>query len=235
MSETIRLGLPLLQAAQAQKHVTVNAGLERLDALVQLRLVSVSTAVPPEPASGVYSVPIGAVNAWAGRAGAVAIATNGGWEFVTPVLGWSAWVEDAGAGAVFDGTGWIEGAATMSAHGAGLSQRTIEIEHDVLSGTESTTDPVIPAQSIVFGVTGRVLEDIIGDATAFSLGIGGESPNRYGSGYGLGAGSWMRGITASPLAYYVATPLTLKAEDGAFAGGRIRLALHVAELRLPGL
>ncbi len=136
MSETIRLGLPLVQAAQAQKHVTVNAGLERLDALVQLRLISVSTVVPPEPASGVYSVPTGAVNAWAGQAGAVAIAANGGWEFVTPALGWVAWIEDAGAGAVFDGTDWIEGAATMSAHGAGLSHRTIEIDHDVLSGPE---------------------------------------------------------------------------------------------------
>jgi hypothetical protein len=235
MSETIRLGLPLVQAAQAQKHVTVNAGLERLDALVQLRLISVSTVVPPEPASGVYSVPTGAVNAWAGQAGAVAIAANGGWEFVTPALGWVAWIEDAGAGAVFDGTDWIEGAATMSAHGAGLSHRTIEIEHDVLSGPDSTTGPVIPAQSIVFGVTGRVLEDIAGDATAFSLGIGGESPNRYGSGYGLGAGSWLRGLTASPLAYFTTTPLTLTAEGGSFSGGRIRIAVHVAELRLPGL
>lgn len=233
MSETLRLGLPLVQAAQAQKHVTVNAGLGRLDALVQLRLVSTSTPVPPEPASGVYSVPSGAVNAWAGRTGAVAIASNAGWEFVTPALGWSAWIEDAGAGAIFDGTDWIEGAATLSEHGAGLSHRTIEIDHDLLPGVESTTGPVIPAQSIVFGVTGRVIEDIAGDATAFSLGIGGASPDRYGSGYGLGAGSWLRGLTGSPLAYYVATPLTLTAQGGSFDGGRIRLAVHFAELRLP--
>jgi hypothetical protein len=235
MSETIRLGLPLVQPAQAQKHVTVNAGLERLDALVQLRLVSTSTTVPPEPASGVYSVPPGAVNAWSGHTGVLAIASNGGWDFVAPALGWSAWIDDIGTGAVFDGTDWIEGAATMSAHGAGLSLRTIEIDHDVLSGPASTTGPVIPAQCFVYGVTGRVLEEISGDATAFQLGIGGDSSDRYGSGYGLGLGSWLRGLTASPLAYYVATPLTLTAEGGSFAGGRIRLAVHVAELRLPGL
>lgn len=64
MSETIGLGLPLVQAAQVQKHVTVSLGLRRLDALVQLRLMSSSTLVPPEPASDVYSVPTGAVKAW---------------------------------------------------------------------------------------------------------------------------------------------------------------------------
>ncbi len=36
--ETTQLKLPLLQASQAQKHVTVNAALMRLDGLAQLRL-----------------------------------------------------------------------------------------------------------------------------------------------------------------------------------------------------
>ena len=35
MTDTANLLLPLLQAAQAQKHVTVNEALLRLDALVQ--------------------------------------------------------------------------------------------------------------------------------------------------------------------------------------------------------
>ena len=164
----------------------------------------------------------------------MAVASNGGWEFVVPVLGWSAWIEDNGAAAVFDGTDWIEGAATMSVHGAGLSHRTFEIDHDVLPGSASTTDAVIPTQSVVFGITGLVLVDISGNATAFGLGIAGESPNRYGSGYGLGVESWLRGLKSSPLAYYVATPLTLMGVSGSFDGGRIRLAVHLAELRLPG-
>jgi len=33
MDETARIGLPLVQAAQAQKHVTVNEAFARLDAL----------------------------------------------------------------------------------------------------------------------------------------------------------------------------------------------------------
>ncbi|NND41100.1 MAG: DUF2793 domain-containing protein, partial [Silicimonas sp.] len=38
MADTSRLGLPLLDPAQAQKHVTVNEAFLRLDALSQITL-----------------------------------------------------------------------------------------------------------------------------------------------------------------------------------------------------
>ena len=47
MTSTTLLGLPLVQAAQAQKHVTVNEALARLDGLVLLTLQSQSVATPP--------------------------------------------------------------------------------------------------------------------------------------------------------------------------------------------
>ncbi len=73
MSDTAtpRLGLPYLAAAQAQKHVTLNAALARLDGLVQTAVVSRSTAVQPAaPADGaLYLLPAGASGAdWSGRA-----------------------------------------------------------------------------------------------------------------------------------------------------------------------
>ena len=71
MTETSHLGLPLLAPAQAQKHVTVNEALTRLDAMVQLRVISTSLATPPSSAieGDCYGVPVGAVNDWAGRDG----------------------------------------------------------------------------------------------------------------------------------------------------------------------
>ena len=39
MAETAKLTLPLLEAAQAQKHVTVNEALVRLDAAAHLTLL----------------------------------------------------------------------------------------------------------------------------------------------------------------------------------------------------
>ncbi|HHN73529.1 MAG TPA: DUF2793 domain-containing protein, partial [Thermopetrobacter sp.] len=41
------LALPLLSAAQAQKHVTVNDALSRLDGLVQLSVKDRNLAAPP--------------------------------------------------------------------------------------------------------------------------------------------------------------------------------------------
>ena len=45
MSNTSSLVLPYLAVGQAQKHVTVNESLRRLDALVQLSVVSATTSV----------------------------------------------------------------------------------------------------------------------------------------------------------------------------------------------
>jgi len=51
MTETNQFQLPLVQASQAQKHVTVNEALARLDAAAQLRLESIVIAVPPVTAT----------------------------------------------------------------------------------------------------------------------------------------------------------------------------------------
>ena len=68
MAETLRMALPLLEAAQAQKHVTVNEALTRVDALTQISLVGSDTVVPPpSPAEGdIHTVGTGAGGVWAG-------------------------------------------------------------------------------------------------------------------------------------------------------------------------
>jgi hypothetical protein len=94
MIDTPRLGLPLLAAGQAQKHVTHNEALLLLDALAQLAVADRGRDAPPaDPAEGgrwiVGAAPAGA---WAGQAGAVAIRLDGGWTFRAPQEGWTAYV-----------------------------------------------------------------------------------------------------------------------------------------------
>jgi hypothetical protein len=235
MSETANFRLPLVQAGQAQKHVTVNEALTRIDALAQLKLVSRTITMPPVSAAEgtAFAVPSEAGEDWAGQDGRVALWLNGGWDFVTPGAGWRAWIGDETAPAVFDGTDWVPGACAMSPGGAALTFRVVEMDHAIGAGSESLTDALIPAGSIVFGITGRVIVAIGGTASAFRVGIGGESPDRYGSGIGTGVGVWFRGVTGSPVAYYADTPLTIAAESGAFDGGLMRIAVHLAELGLP--
>lgn len=237
MTETPTLGLPLVQPSQAQKHVTVNEALMRIDALGQLVVASRVATVPPAtaPEGAVYAVPAGAVNAWAGQEGRLALFLNGGWAFLSPQAGWRGWIADEGTTAIYDGTAWIAGTGAASQSGAASALRVIETDHTVAAGPSSDTVPVIPAQSLVIGVTGRVLNTITGSAATWRLGIVGVSDDRYGSGLGLGSGAWVRGLTSSPLAYYGDTALTLTGEGGDFdgAGGVVRLAVHVIELSLP--
>ena len=234
MADTPRFTLPLLAAAQAQKHVTVNEALARVDALMHLRLLSVTTPTPPltPPDGAAYGLPSGVVNDWAGHAGEVAIFVNGGWAFVPATQGLKAYVVDQGGEATFDGATWVLGVQTVTLNGAGMVARTIEVDHTVSAGPTSSISFAIPGQSVVYGVTGRVVADITGTATGFSLGVA-ASTNRYGSGLSLAQGAWLRGLTGAPLTYYAAEDLVLTAEGGSFTGGTLRLAVHCLQFTLP--
>ena len=103
------LSLPLLQASQAQKHVTHNEALMQLDFLVQLTVADrTRTAPPPGPVEGqrhiIAAAPTGA---WAGQAGKIALWLDGAWQFVTPLTGWRAWVTAETVELTFTGSAWV--------------------------------------------------------------------------------------------------------------------------------
>lgn len=93
MTDTARLGLPLLAPEQAQKHLTHNEALMLLDALVHLRLDGIGTVTPPAvPALGeTHAIGVSATGAWEGHDGEIASWTEGGWRFAVPGEGWRAW------------------------------------------------------------------------------------------------------------------------------------------------
>lgn len=233
MTETANLTLPLLQPAQAQKHVKVNEALLRLDGLAQLVLASVSETDPPgsAPEGTCYGVPPGAVNGWAGQAGHVAVAAGGGWLFVPARRGWRAQVLDAGGPALFDGSGWRLGALTLAEGGAGLGLRAVRLSVTLTPGASVTSAIAFPARAIAFGVTGRVVSEITGTATSWDLGVAGDTA-RFGAGIGTALNSWVNG-PGSPQVMWAPTPLVLSAQGGDFAGGVVELVAHYAELWLP--
>jgi len=118
---TPNLDLEPLVSAQAQKHVTVNEALARIDAATQLAVLDRDAPDPPaSPADGDrYLLPTGATGAWNGRDGTIAAweSATGGWMFLTPRAGWRLWVIDEGKLVVFTDTGWQEaGGGTASAN-----------------------------------------------------------------------------------------------------------------------
>lgn len=108
MSTTPHLALPLLAAAQAQKHITHNEAIASLDALVHLAVKERDRDNPPAlPAEGDrYLVGTGGVGAFAGHAGAIALFDLGIWRFLAPRPGWRAYIEAEDAIVVFNGSVW---------------------------------------------------------------------------------------------------------------------------------
>ncbi|MBU1272240.1 MAG: DUF2793 domain-containing protein [Brevundimonas sp.] len=107
---TARLALPYLAAGQMQKHVTLNAALTRLDALLQTAVVSRTlTTQPAAPFDGdLYILPHGAAGtAWSGRpAGALMRFESGGWSVVAAPVGMIALVLDTAVLVVRSEEGW---------------------------------------------------------------------------------------------------------------------------------
>lgn len=108
MSETTNLRLPLMAAAQAQKHVTHNEALLRLDALIQLEVLDKERETPPSaPVDGDrYIVAGSGADAWAGQGGHIAAWQDGAWRFYLPQNGWRAYVRDENALYVKTTLGW---------------------------------------------------------------------------------------------------------------------------------
>ena len=173
MARTAQLALPLVAPAQAQKHVTINEALARLDAAAQLRVVSSALLVPPATAADgeSYLVPAGATDEWAGSAGRIAVWSNGGWLFLAPMAGWRVWDESLAAHRTYDGSAWIPDAVAVSSRGAALRWRVIEFDHAVVPGATNTTSVEIPAHAQVARRDG-----------AGRRGFGGSRPDRVEDG-----------------------------------------------------
>lgn len=123
------LSLPYISPSQAQKHVTHNEALRRLDLLVQPTVVSRSLTAPPPsaPQGARWIIPSGATGLWAGRAGQIAAASESGagaatgWIFFAPQAGWQAFIEDEGQMALFRAGQWqLPASSDLRVNGLGI-------------------------------------------------------------------------------------------------------------------
>jgi hypothetical protein len=138
MADTTHLMLPLMAAAQAQKHVTHNEAILRLDAIVQLAVIDRDLTAPPaNPSDGDrYIVASGGTGAWADWDLNVAWFVDGVWTKLVPREGWRAWIADEDVLVVWDGSAWtaVEGILESGA----------EIQNAALIGLATTADAANP-------------------------------------------------------------------------------------------
>lgn len=162
MSDTTQnLVMPMIQPAQAQKHITHNEALLVLDGAVQLCLEAVGQNDPPAifVDGQIWAVGPAPTAGWTGQAGTLAMRASAGWLHITPREGWRAWdrasdslrvyrdgqwaalplqgVEGVGIGTSFDATNRLAVAApaTLFSHlGAG---HQLKINKAAVSDTAS--------------------------------------------------------------------------------------------------
>lgn len=112
MTETTdRLALVLIAPGQAQKEMTHNEALARLDIMVQPVVQAVAPpSVPASPVLGqCWIVGVAAKDAWLGRDDALAAWTAGGWRFITPFEGMTAWSVADSMQVIRRGANWVVG------------------------------------------------------------------------------------------------------------------------------
>lgn len=225
---TTRFNLPYIAADQAQKHVTHNAALDLLDALLPRAVASASTATAPAaPAEGeAHIVPAGASGYGGAAPGDLAIFTGGTWAAIAPQFGWSVPVLDEGRARVFAGAaGWLPGRVAGAATGAALG---LAVADAVLtaSGASVTATGLIPARCILLGVTSWTIAAVTG-AASYDVGDG-VTVGRFGGTLGIAQGASNVGVIG-PSATYAPTDVVVTANGGAFTGGEIGVAALLIE------
>lgn len=125
MPTSTNLLLPYLEAAQGQKHVTINESLRLIDALCQANVISrVVSAQPGAPVDGdLYILPAGKTGAaWGAMTnGALAYWRDGVWAQLIPREGWTVYVRDEDQHVVWSGAAW--GPILSAAQTAGFRNR----------------------------------------------------------------------------------------------------------------
>lgn len=237
MTNSTNLILPFIDAAQAQKHVTHNAGLQVLDAVVQLAVVDRDLTAPPgSPTDGArYIVASGATGAWATKDFKIAAWQDGAWAFYTPREGWLAWVSDENLIYVYDGAAWGE-YGVMTDNGASWKRRRIT-QLTTLSGAFTNAATQIPIGTVA-AVSMRVTTTITGSGGAATFrigdgdGTGGTVIDRFGNTLAFASGSTNRGHIG-PTGYYSAANLRFTPDVGSFTGGVVRTVTWYDEFTPP--
>lgn len=228
---TPNLGLPVLAQGQAQKEITHNDALLRLDALVQTNVKSRALATPPgSPSNGDrWIVPSGATGVWAGQNDKIAFWREGAWAFFAPAVGWRVHVEDERLTVVWTDGSWRD-RIVGTANGGAIRLVALEQELTLTGAFVDATTAVIADRMIVLAVASRTTQAITG-ATSYGVGVAGNT-SQFGGSLGIALGSTNIGVIG-PTAFYSNTPIRVTAAGSNFTGGKVRVVVYALAFTAP--
>ena len=121
---TKRHSLPNLYVGQAQKELTHNEALARIDALLH-PVVEAKLATPPagltDSSDGLcWLVSSSATGQWVGRSGQVARWSAGSWRYLEPVSGMTIWLASGNKRLFYIAGAWVEPSVINSPVGGAI-------------------------------------------------------------------------------------------------------------------
>lgn len=173
---------------------------------------------------------------------------NGNWTYqASVIMGWSSAAPSVGADTTMSrlaaGQVSVAGGSTpavavtgANAQRVNISQATTSLTTNSGIGTATATN-LIPAGSLVVGVSVRVTTTISGAGGLTSMSIGdGSDADRWGAAIALASGTTTTlanaTISTAPI-YAAATSVVLTANAGQFDAGVIRITVHYLSLTAP--
>ncbi len=234
MSETANLSLPFIAAAQAQKHVTHNEALLKLDALVQLAVLTRGFSSPPaDPEEGArYLIATPASDDWSGHENAIAAFQDGAWNIFAPEQGWRLWIADEEKLLVFANGGWtsLDREITQTSR-LGISAGADDYNRLVVAGpaslfTHSGGGHQLKLNKAEPGETASLLFQTNWSGRA-EMGLAGD--DRFRIKVSADGGSWREALTVDGTSGRVSFPAGI-----GLGGTQIRLA-PASSFRLTGL
>lgn len=195
MANSNRLVLPLLSASQAQKHVTMNEALKRLDAIIQAGVIDKDLTAPPgSPTEGdVYIVGASATGDWNTHDADITVYQDGAWVFITPLNGFIAFVADENTLYVYN-SGWTSLAGILGASylpiGGGTLTGNLILEEATPSIRWNDTDLTGYTLLQTIGAVMQLAVDAEDDdaSSSFDITIDGAGQNFRVNEFGLGVG-----------------------------------------------
>lgn len=231
MSRTERLGLPHILQAQAQKEVTHNQALNKLDVFVMPIVEAISNTPPTNVAGGnIYIVGTSPEDVFSGHNNDLAQYLGDSWMFYTPIAWMDVIIKETQSRIIFDGNSWVPyGLITRD------SGEYLRVEHwqeDIaLAGNSVSTVQVLPDHSSVIAINIIVLEDITG-VPSFAVGVK-DDPSRYGDRISVAKDTTNIGMSYHPITYYSNTPITFTPNEMEFTGGVVRVTAQYFKPRGP--
>jgi len=167
MATTTHLAITLVEQSQAQKEITVNEAITRIDALLNTGAISRSISAPPgSPASGdLYIVGSSPTGTWTGQANRLAYFDQI-WRFIIPLEGMSLWVNDEDITYSYNGANWQSSGLIIQnvISGTSYTLATSDIRK-TLYFTSATAVTLTLPNSIYTNFTCRILQAGAGQIT----------------------------------------------------------------------